>query len=67
MGKTHKKAQLRKSIRLGNKVVTVSTNLFQNQHVDYTGFGYHDSEKTRNEQRRNKRMEEKRVQRGDYD
>jgi len=67
MGKTQKKAQLKRNIRLGDKVVTVSTNLFQGQHVEYTGFGYHETDKQRAENRRARRMEEKRVKMGDFD
>ena len=67
MSKNQKKAQLKRTVRLGDKAIVVSTNLFQGNHVDYSGFGYHETDKQRAKNRRNRRMEEKRVHLGYYD
>ena len=61
------KATVKRKISLGNRSRVIETPLFpSNGQVDYSGFGAH-SDKNRRANRRDRKIEEKRVCRGDYD
>jgi hypothetical protein len=65
MGKQFKK---KTTIRYGNKSVTTETAVFGGgSHIDYSGFGYHESDKDKAANRRNRKLEERRVRRGDWE
>jgi hypothetical protein len=67
MGKNRKKATVKTRFNMGGKTTVIETPLFQpTGHVSYSGFGVH-NDKNRNAERRVRKMEEKRVQRGDYE
>ena len=59
------KAKVKRKISVGNKSISFDANLFPSaEFIAYSGFGAH-VDKNRRESRRTRRLEEKRVQRGD--
>jgi hypothetical protein len=68
MGKNLKKKATHKTkFTMGGKTIMIETALFQpTGHVNYSGFGIH-GDKNRNAERRNRKIEEKRVMRGDWE
>ena len=65
VSKKQKKAQAKKTIRLGDRSIEVSNNLFGGLgHVEYTGYGYHMNDKTRAQNRRNRKEDERRAKLG---
>lgn len=60
------KVSKKNTIRMGNKVVSYDVPLFApSGHIVYSGFGTHVN-KARKAERRNRKLEEKRVMRGDW-
>jgi hypothetical protein len=63
-----KKARKKQTVRLGKNSVSFDIDPFANgSHVDYSGFGFHKTDKDRVKSRRSHKLEEKRVRYGNYD
>jgi len=60
------RAKSHKTIRLGKKSQTIEIDVFPNSgHTNYSGFGFHDK-KTVVASRRDRKLEENRIKRGQY-
>jgi hypothetical protein len=65
MGKQFKK---KTTIRMGNKSISAEVNVFGGgAHVDYSGFGFHETDKSKAANRRNRKQEERRARMGNWE
>lgn len=63
-----KKARKKQTVRLGDKSVSFDVDIFAGgSHVDYSGFGFHKTDKDKVKNRRHHKREEKQVRYGNYD
>jgi len=62
-----KKIKRNGTIKMNGKSHTFDLSfVMNNSHTDYSGFGYHE-DKQRKAQRRDRKMEERRARRGEWD
>lgn len=60
------KAKRKGSVTLRGRTINFETTMSSGGHVDYSGFGVHSDKRKRND-RRNRKLEEKRARFGDWD
>jgi len=53
---------------MGNKSISAEVNVFGGgAHVDYSGFGFHETDKSKAANRRNRKQEERRARMGNWE